>query len=349
MLGLGTLHSKILSNGNIDLLEFKKLVYFAYNNNIRFFDTGFFYCNRQILKSFGESLKDFNHESFMISAKYIINSKYTFDEVFDSQFKDLNMQYIDLYMLHDVNDYNFKSYIEYIDKINDLKQKNLIRYSGFSSHMSKENLEYFLNLYSWDYVYIYLNWLDYFCNNGQNIYEICKNKNVKVVFMGPLKGGKLINWFDSYFESTDQLIQLSIQFLKSLGDNNIILCGAKDYSELINYINASSNKLTNSQINLLKELSIQYKNKRLLPCTECNYCRNICNNGVNISNIIKVINKYLYEDEHEIKWLYRWLDQNKCIDDIKTCMLCKQCETICPQNIKINKVIQTLKYEFNID
>lgn len=347
MLGLGTLHSKTLLNGNIDTIGFKDLIYTAYNNDIRFFDTGFFYSNGQILKYLGDILKEFDHKSFMVSAKYIINNQYTFDEIFDSQFKDLNMQYIDLYMLHDVNDFNFKSYVEYIDKLDVLKQKNLIKYTGFSSHMSSENLKYFLDLYDWDYVYIYLNWLDYFCNDGELIYNICKNKNIKIVFMGPLKGGKLIDWFSKYFYDKNQLIQLSIQFLKSLGNDNIILCGAEDSNELRNYIYALEDKLDEDKLNTFKNLSVQYKTKKLIPCTDCKYCRNLCNNNVDISNIIKVVNKYLYEDEHNLKWLYRWLYEGGYIDDINKCISCKQCESICPQNIKISKIIQDLRHEFS--
>ena len=94
---------------------------------------------------------------------------------------------------------------------------------------------------------------------------------------------------------------------------------------------------------------LQYKTKKLIPCTDCKYCSNLCDKNISINNIIKVVNKYLYEDENNLKWLYKWLYESGCIDGINKCISCKKCESICPQNIKISKIIQVLRHELNIN
>lgn len=348
ILGLGTLHFP----SNVKLKDFKDLLDFCMKNNINYFDTGFYYGRGLIESILGKSLL-FNRNSFKLTAKFILNNEYSFEDMFKLQLEKLKVFYIDNYLLHNLTDFNMKEYYPYINSLKEKKEKKLINNIGFSSHLSPSNLKIFLERGNWDIVYIYLNWLDYFSQTAKEEYDLCTYYRIPVIAMGPLRGGKLLSLPEKYLKELKKehkdwsLLDWSMGWFNSLNNCKLALTGATSIEELKENINASKKILNKKDLELLKEIALDYKKEISVPCTNCGYCETFCPSKIRIPLIIKKLNKFLYEKETDYKWLYNWLKEDSLLEEILKCKHCNYCSTLCPQKINIEERLKSIESNIN--
>lgn len=349
-LGLGTLH---FSPEILDSNEFKNLIEFCIQNNINYFDTGFYY-GKTLTESFlGAALSSFSRDSYEIVVKYIFNKEYSFDEMLAIQFQRLNITYTDNLLLHNLTDKNISFYLNFLDSLERSKTLGLTKKIGFSSHLSPKNLEIFLRSKKWDVVYLYLNWMDYYANTASEEYELCKKYEVPVIAMGPLRGGKILTLPEKYnlelkkIHPDWSIVDWSLGWFNSLSNCEKVLTGALSLDELNKNLEASKKKLNSFDLNFLRDIAFDYKKEKLVPCTSCNYCIYFCPKKIKIPIIIKNYNRFIYEEEKNPRWLSNWLEEDHVLSDISRCMNCKQCEQVCPQKINISKEIKAIESYFN--
>ena len=194
-----------------------KLVDYALESGINYFDTAYFYHGGASEAVLGRALARHPRERYLVADKMpgrIIESLSHAKEVFKGQLAKLKTDSIDFYQLHavmGVPDYQ-KIYEEYgvLDFLLEQREKGLIKHLGWSFHGDVEALEYLLSRdVRWDYAMLQLNYhdllhklvmperrakiigLDKQPAPAHWMYEKVRDAGIPIVVMEPLLGGRL--------------------------------------------------------------------------------------------------------------------------------------------------------------
>jgi predicted aldo/keto reductase-like oxidoreductase len=85
----------------------------------------------------------------------------------------------------------------------------------------------------------------------------------------------------------------------------------------------------------------------LISCTKCNYCLEVCDNGVNIPEIFELVNNFSQNpNDKNIEKMYKKLvkksekvDKSKHNGAPNLCKKCLKCVAECPQKINIPEIL----------
>mgnify|MGYP002625553996 CR=1 FL=1 len=166
-----------------------------------YFDTSHVYLNgaseeitRKIL------IERHKRDTFTIATKmptFSITKKEEVPAMFEGQLATLGVDYVDYYMLHNVQNHLYDQFIKPLGEfeyIAEQKKAGRIRNIGLSFHDSPKLLDRILTEHpEVDFVQIVLNYYDWdsaFVQAG-GCYETIRKHGKKVVAMGPVKGGAL--------------------------------------------------------------------------------------------------------------------------------------------------------------
>ena len=375
-------------NGNdvIDQDSVNELVDYAIAHGVNYFDTSPVYLRGQSEEATAKALLRHPRDKYFIATKLSNFSNWSLENsklMYHRSFDIFQTDHIDYYLLHSIG-----STEDFYKRFGDtgimdflLKERELghIRNLGFSIHASKECFDDMMVLhekYHWDFVQIQMNYLDWTHSSGRNcnaqyLYEELAKRDIPVVIMEPLLGGRLSNVPDTIAAQFKQrepslstaswafrfcatyprvLTALSgMTYMEHLQDNLRSLCSFKP--------------LTGEELAYLEEMSAQIKSYPLVQCNLCQYCMP-CPYGIDIPGIFKFYNSAVNEgrvavketqEQKEYRRLKRRyiLEYNKSIPTIRQadhCAGCNQCIEHCPQKIniprelqRIDKDIETLK------
>ena len=185
------------------------LVDHAIANGVNYFDTAPVYLQGQSERATGNALKRYPRDSYYIATKLSnMNgdmSQKTVLAMYYKSFQELQTDYIDYYLLHNISDYNaFKRRFEdngVIDYLLEERKAGRIRNLGFSFHGGQQGFDDLIALhdkYHWDFVQIQLNYVDWTHAGGRNtdaqyLQGELDKRGIQSVIMEPLLGGRLAN------------------------------------------------------------------------------------------------------------------------------------------------------------
>ena len=209
LLGYGCMRWPMKKNKDgkdvVDQETVNELVDYAIAHGVNYFDTSPVYLQGQSESATGIALKRHPRDKFFIATKMSNFGIYTLEgakKMYEQSFKELQVDYIDYYLLHSVggsmDDFN-KRYIEngVLDFLLKEREARHIRNLGWSFHGRKEVFDEILNMdVKWDFVQIQLNYSDWKHASGRNVnaeylYQELEKKGIPVVIMEPLLGGRL--------------------------------------------------------------------------------------------------------------------------------------------------------------
>lgn len=215
LLGYGCMRRPTLpapdGTGNvIDQEEVNRLVDYAIEHGVNYFDTAPVYVQGWSETSTGIALKRHPREKFFVATKMsnFSNSDYDFGvKMYHNSLKKLQVDYIDYYLLHMLGAPGKKGlegrFLDngLLDFLLKEREAGRIRHLGWSFHGIKEEFDKALALhdkYHWDFIQIQLNYSDWKHASGNNInadylYSEIAKKDIPVVVMEPLLGGRLSN------------------------------------------------------------------------------------------------------------------------------------------------------------
>jgi predicted aldo/keto reductase-like oxidoreductase len=361
LLGFGCMRFETIEdeNGNkiVNQELANSLIDSAIAHGVNYFDCAPTYLGGQCEKATGIALKRHNRSDFFIATKMSNSRNYSFEfakEMYYNSFKDLQVDYIDYYLLHNVGNIDaFKA--RFIDNglLNFLleeKKTGRIRNLGWSFHGEVEAFDYILNFENiqWDFCQIQMNYIDWkHADSPRNIdaeylYNELVKKNVPVVIMEPLRGGRLASLSSVAMNELKKTHQdktaadWALRYAGSYDNVLTVLSGMNKPQHLTENIATFSPlvKLSEEEFQKLEKVADIILNTAYIPCTECQYCMP-CPFGVDIPCVFNAYNETVTEGR-EIT------ENDVVIKQSAECRHCEVCQVKCPQRIKISNEMSRL-------
>ncbi len=95
--------------------------------------------------------------------------------------------------------------------------------------------------------------------------------------------------------------------------------------------------LEDVEMTLLFGIAMEMTEKIALPCTGCRYCTSHCPMGLDIPNLIELYNEHAFTGGGFLAPMaLSALPEDK---QPSSCIGCRSCEAVCPQNIKISEAM----------
>lgn len=348
LLGMGNMRLPTTGpNGPIDREKAREIIDYVYGSGVNYFDTAYMYHDGQSELFLGEELKRFPRDSFFLADKmpdYPLREGKTPQEVFEEQLRKCQTDYFDFYLLHNVSENTFDTFMDeklsIVPYLLEQKKAGRIRHLGFSSHSRPETLKRFLD--NWDcfeFVQIQLNYIDWTLQNAQAQYEIITQYGAPVWVMEPCRGGRLA----SLSPESDSILKkarpdLSIaswafRWLLNLPNVQLALSGMTQMDQAVDNVRTFSQEppLSEAERAALDQAVELFRSQINIPCTQCHYCDG-CPQGLDIPRLLHMYNGYRLDPGPGAQWAYNALPEEQRADQ---CVTCGQCARKCPQHIDI--------------
>lgn len=344
--------------GGIDTEETEKLILYAIENGVNYFDTAYIYRGSE--EVLGTILaKNKLREKVNVATKlphYLIKNKEGLDKYFNTQLERLKTNYVDYYLIHMLSDVN--SFYRLCDLgieewIQKKKESGQIKRIGFSFHGNTDTFTKIIDAYDWEFCMIQYNYMDEHSQAGKRGLQYAAGKNIPVFIMEPLRGGKLTEGLPKkakeIFEKTDNSktpAEWAFRWLYNQPEVGLVLSGMNSMETLKENIRIASEtipeSLTEQEFGMYAEVKKAIDSNVKVPCTGCGYCMP-CPKGVDISGSFRALN-VRYSDGY-INGLREYL----MCTTLKTkhsnaslCMDCGKCEEHCPQSISVRKELKNV-------
>ena len=346
-LGFGCMRLPLKEDQSIDCAELDRMVDFAMEHGVNYFDTAWPYHGGRSELEIGRSLKRYPRDTWYLADKYPghqISSHYDPADIFEQQLKKCGVDYFDFYLLHNVYENSVGVYEDpkwnIIPYFIEQRRLGRIRHLGFSTHARPDTLAAFLDAYggSMEFCQIQLNYVDWTLQNAKEKYELLTQRNIPVWVMEPLRGGRLASLSE---ENTARLHALrpdestaswAFRWLQNLPNVHMVLSGMSALDQMKDNVSSFSggNAQTGEEAAVLMDIAEGLKNA--LPCTRCRYCCEGCPMGLDIPMLIHAYNDIRFASSMTVPMQFDALPEEK---KPSACIGCGSCAAICPQKIDI--------------
>ncbi len=342
-LGMGCMRLPTAADGTIDYSATEEMVDYAISHGINYFDTAYPYHGGESERVIGKLLAKYPRESFALASKYPghqMLESYDPAPIFEEQLEKCGVEYFDYYLLHNVNEKSIGVYTDESYKIIDYflgeKEKGRIRHLGFSSHGAVPNLREFLDYCGdrMEFCQIQLNYLDWTMQDAKAKYEMLRERNIDVVVMEPLRGGKLA---DPDLGAGEKAPDLALRFLMDLEGAKVILSGMSSIEQLRENVATfeRGEGLSDEMREMLLAKAEEMKTD--VPCTACRYCTEGCPAGLDIPTLLEAYVEAKYVPSLMLGIRLEALEKDK--KHPMNCIGCRKCEKQCPQGIEISALM----------
>ena len=353
-LGFGAMRLPTLADGAIDEALVEKMVAYAMEHGVNYFDTAVPYHSGMSEIVMGRVLGKYPRDSYRLADKFPghqIASAYDPAATFEEQLKKCGVEYFDYYLLHNVYEKSIETYLDprwgILPYFIEQKRLGRIKHLGFSTHGRLELIRRFLDLYGehMEFCQIQLNYLDWTLQDGKAKYELLESRGIPVWVMEPVRGGKLAKL------STDQEAALKalrpedsvpawcFRFLQGLPNVKMILSGMSNMDHVTDNIRTFETAAPLKERELAALLEIAESMKNSVPCTVCRYCTDGCPMGLDIPTLIAILNDLRVAPVTNTAMMLEFAPEEK---RPSACIACGKCSRICPQGIDIPALMTEL-------
>ena len=341
-----------LNSANVDEPEAMKLIRYAIDHGVNYLDTGQMYHKGNSERIIGKALMGEYRGKVKLATKMwhrYVDKYDDFDRLFDEQLDRLQMDRIDLYLLHGLDAEGWARVrdlgaLRWAEKL--LSDGRIGRF-GFSFHDSPEVLRQIVDGYDgWTFCQIQYNYMDVNAEKQAGVEGLryAASKGLAVVAMEPILGGNLAGAPEPVKEIWDSAankrspVDWALQWLWNQPGVTVVLSGMTTLEQLKQNIACAEasepGMLTPEELALFDKVRVEYKRLRPIPCTQCSYCMP-CPNGVNIPRNFQVFNRCrMYGRIERERKVYDSLFS--ATSRAGACIQCGECEEKCPQSIRIS-------------
>ena len=319
----GTASNHGESEETIDQEEVNRLVKFALDHGVNYFDTSPAYCRGHSEEATGIALKvsGYARNAYYIATKLSNFSpeQWSYKEgvnMFENSLRYLQTDYIDYLLLHGIGMGGMEAYNgryvenDLLDYLLQQRKAGRIRNLGFSYHGDIEVFDYLLSRhdeYKWDFVQIQLNYVDWHLANETNsrntdaeyLYAELEKRGIPAVIMEPLLGGRLVK-MPNHIVATlkkkrpeDSVASWAFRYAGSKPGVMTVLSGMTYMEHLEDNLRTFSplQPLDEAEQKWLEtDVANLYVSYPTIPCNDCKYCMP-CPYGLDIPAVLLHYNK----------------------------------------------------------
>ncbi|MCC2253258.1 aldo/keto reductase [Ruminococcus sp. CLA-AA-H200] len=355
-LGMGAMRLPVIDgdDSRIDVELSEKMVAYAMEHGINYYDTAWGYHNGNSETVMGNALKKYPRESYYLTTKfpgYDLANMDKVEEIFEKQLEKCQVDYFDFYLFHNVCEMNIDAYLDpkygIYDYLMEQKKNGRIRHLGFSAHGNYDVIKRFLEAYGKDmeFCQLQLNYLDWTFQNGREKVELLKEYNIPVWVMEPLRGGRLASLSEEdaaklqALRPDEKVPAWAFRFLQTISEVKVVLSGMSDMEQMKENIRTfeEDRPLNEEEMKTILSIADGMLDKKILPCTACHYCVSHCPKGLDIPSLLNLYNEHSFTGGGFIAPMAL----SSYADDKKpdSCIGCRSCEAVCPQQIKISEAM----------
>lgn len=340
----------------IDEVEATKMIHHAMEQGINYFDTAYGYHAGKSEVFVGKVLRD-HRSKVMIATKlpvWNIEKPQDMEKIFQEQLGRLQTDYVDVYHVHGLSAPMWEKMkkmgvLEFMDG---LVRSGRIRFAGFSFHDELKIFKEIVDAYDWSVCQIQYNFYDRDYQAGKAGLDYAAARNIGIVVMEPLRGGKLVDPIPPEIQeiwdsasSKKSPVEWAMRWVYNHPDVSTVLTGASTLAQLKDHTrgvkDAAPNSLTAEELALFDRVCAEYRKMVRVDCTGCGYCMK-CPNGVNIPSNFAIYNDaFLFKSVEQSSFMYQnFLPPDERASGCTDCLLCLE---KCPQKIDIPKDLKEVE------
>ena len=337
-------------DGEIDIDKVQKMVDYAMEHGINYYDTAWFYHGGKSELAAGIVLKKHPRDSFYLADKMplrVLKDKSEVIPIFEEQLQKCQVDYFDFYLAHNINKREWETLknCNVYEQLLQKKKEGKIKYLGFSIHDTPELLEEVVNTYKWDFVQLPINPIDWTTVDAKRQYEIATKAGLPVDVMNPLKGGQLSSLNPEAVEllkkenPDDSPSAWSLRYSATLPNVFTVLSGMTEMEHVVDNVKTFTDfkPLTEKEQKVLADAIAIYNSSGAISCTYCQYCTG-CPVGIDIPKNFLIYNQYK-STERKDRFIiaYETIKEENRADK---CINCGICKTKCPQKLDIPELLK---------
>jgi len=325
------------------------MIHRAFEAGVNYIDSAVMYCRNDSERTVGEALKGWR-DKIVVSTKnnYLGEDEKAWRLNLDNSLQRLQVDNIDIYNIHGLNKKNLDEAVRprIIKWLTRAKDEGLIKHICTSFHDDNQALREIIDSDFFDCITIQYNLLDRQLEDG---IAHARAKNIGVVVMGPVGGGKLAASTEALAQllpEVGRIPELALRFVWSNPDVNVALSGMSTMQQVEENIALATERkiLSGEESRIVHEQLDRLKKAADLYCTGCNYCLP-CPQDVKIPAVFSLYNQARVYGlwDHARK---RYADWRKTMPQWNqgvqpdSCTECGQCEEKCPQKIPIRQQLK---------
>ena len=369
-LGFGAMRLPVLSADDgrpdysrIDEPQATEMLRRAIDGGVNYLDTAWMYHGGQCEAWAGRALRDGYRAKVAIADKmpvWRVERPDDFDRILEVQLDRLQVDSIDFYLLHSVDEVNWRHIVEQDQLVSAERAlaDGRIKHLGFSFH---GRIDLFRQVVAatdlWEFCQIQLNYMDEEFQAGRRGLELAADRGLGVIVMEPIRGGALARsaspriaaeWDDAPVRRSPA--EWALQWVWSLPEVSFLLSGMSTMGQVeenLAYAERSRPGLLNAEeLAIVGRVRDLYRELGPIPCTACRYCMP-CPEGVSIPELLAIYNNArMYDDLSGQRVAYSWLRE---AEQAHNCTACRLCEESCPQGIAISDWMREIEAELGVE
>lgn len=260
-------------------------------------------------------------EKFILATKSMARTKSAMAADIELSLKNLGTDHIDLYQVHNASPEQLKTVMAEdgaLEALIEAKVAGKIDHIGLTSH-SVDTFKLALEL---DWVETFMFPYNLVESDVEPLIEKCSEKNIAFIAMKPLAGGAIDN------------AALALRYVTSNPSLTVVIPGMYSSDEVKMNCAAVENTspLTQEEKDEIIKIRSELGNNF---CRRCGYCAP-CTVGINIPNV------FLFDGYLTRYGLDEWAKSRYASLDVKAsaCVECGKCESRCPYNLPIRKMLR---------
>lgn len=386
LLGFGMMRLPVEGGGDLrsnpdaklDQEAINQLVDYAIEHGVNYFDTAPVYLKGMSEEATGIALSRHPRDKWLVATKLSNFRNWTPEaslKMYHESFEKLQVDHIDYYLLHSfggVSDGKSDFEKRFVDNgmlefLLKEREAGRIRNLGWSFHGEQSEFDKVVALhdkYHWDFAQIQMNYVDWHYAheiepenvNAEHLYNSLAERNIPIVIMEPLLGGRLGTLNEHMASLLKQqnpdrsLASWAFRHLAMFPHILTALSGMNLMEHLQDNIRSCSpaEPLSEADMALLDRVADEFAHFPAIPCTNCQYCMP-CPYGLDIPKIFEHYNKCLSEgnvvsegtvEQREFRrarkaFLTSYDASVSRLRQADHCIDCGECLKHCPQHIQI--------------